>query len=633
MIQPILMLALLPVAHAEGAAELGATQPLQGDVVMAFDILAPGEVVDWFAESIDPLGGANVPIDLEISDPASGAVLGTLHSGEDSGPMPVGTWTARVLGVDLDGDGTLESLADWDLTVRGAAQGRVWSRQWEIRGPDFSEASRFDGSFFALLDGGSSTETLVVEMKLDGLVGRVFFVKINSDGIYHFQGRSCPIGAIGPDGGEAIALAEFPIYLNPPEIATYSPLVPELTNLDPAVDQCAGVSPGVFPASIEFDTNVDGEVHLVCDLNGDGLDPASEEDIHIQTSVRAGHRRILWDGTDKSGDPVAPGTYDCQLQLSVGEFHFVAHDVETAYAGLRLFELDAAGQHRGLPMFWEDGLVQDFAVVMPNGQEGLVSSGPTGLSSGRYEVPAIANVNARAWGDFTSQSKGNDALLDTWTAVRQDVEPFTLVVLDPDRDRDGDGLVDATETCVAGTDPLLPDTDGDGLDDRFEFEDSRSDPLDEDSDDDGLIDSMECDAGDPRRDTDGDGTVDWADTDDDNDLVPTLYEDWDGDGDWTDEDVDGDGIPAWLDRDNDGDGLRPEDVDGDGDPLNDDSDGDGIPDTNDPDDDNDGIPTAEERGGDLDGDGIPNRYDPDDDGDGIPTIEEGTGDTDGDGDI
>jgi hypothetical protein len=107
-------------------------------------------------------------------------------------------------------------------------------------------------------------------------------------------------------------------------------------------------------------------------------------------------------------------------------------------------------------------------------------------------------------------------------------------------------------------------------------------------------------------------------------------------------DTDGDGTPDYLDDDDDGDGIltadEGADPNGDGDPSDAvDTDGDGTPDYLDDDDDNDGIPTSVEianapPGGDTDGDGIPDHLDLDSDNDGInDVIEAGGTDADGDG--
>ncbi|MCU4188686.1 gliding motility-associated C-terminal domain-containing protein, partial [Flavobacterium sp. HXWNR29] len=129
------------------------------------------------------------------------------------------------------------------------------------------------------------------------------------------------------------------------------------------------------------------------------------------------------------------------------------------------------------------------------------------------------------------------------------------------------------------------------------------------------------------QDTDGDGTPDYLDVDDDGDGIPTADENPDpnGDGDPSDaQDTDGDGTPDYLDVDDDGDVFptadENPDPNGDGDPSDaQDTDGDGTPDYLDADDDNDGIIAYNEGGNiDTDGDGLPNYLDQDADGDGIP---------------
>ncbi|WGZ93833.1 MAG: IPTL-CTERM sorting domain-containing protein [Candidatus Thiothrix putei] len=69
------------------------------------------------------------------------------------------------------------------------------------------------------------------------------------------------------------------------------------------------------------------------------------------------------------------------------------------------------------------------------------------------------------------------------------------------KDSDGDGLTDAEETLL-GTDPNNPDSDADGVMDKTEIGSDTSKP----------------------RDTDGDGTIDALDKDDDADGIPTKDE-------------------------------------------------------------------------------------------------------------
>lgn len=71
-------------------------------------------------------------------------------------------------------------------------------------------------------------------------------------------------------------------------------------------------------------------------------------------------------------------------------------------------------------------------------------------------------------------------------------------------DSDGDGVIDAIEIFVTGTDPYNPDTDGDGLSDGDELWIYGTDPLNSDTDGDGLSDGFEVDnGGDPNDGSDG----------------------------------------------------------------------------------------------------------------------------------
>lgn len=71
-----------------------------------------------------------------------------------------------------------------------------------------------------------------------------------------------------------------------------------------------------------------------------------------------------------------------------------------------------------------------------------------------------------------------------------------------DLDSDGDGISDADETGVYGTDPALADSDADGIDDWEELDTYSTDPLDEDSDNDGAGDGDEVVAGTDPGDSD-----------------------------------------------------------------------------------------------------------------------------------
>ncbi|MHA7112391.1 Ig-like domain-containing protein [Sunxiuqinia elliptica] len=113
-----------------------------------------------------------------------------------------------------------------------------------------------------------------------------------------------------------------------------------------------------------------------------------------------------------------------------------------------------------------------------------------------------------------------------------------------DTDSDNDNVPDYIEGYDIGAKgiaelvPEISDIDGDGLDDAY---------------DNFLGGFNENDLDDPfgtnphLQDFDNDGTRDWRDTDDDNDMIPTAHEDLNNNNIYFDDDLDFDGHPEYLD--------------------------------------------------------------------------------------
>lgn len=220
---------------------------------------------------------------------------------------------------------------------------------------------------------------------------------------------------------------------------------------------------------------------------------------------------------------------------------------------------------------------------------------------------------------------------------------------DLDTDADGDGATDTTEGLV--------DTDGDGIPDFLDRV-TGGNPMGGDSDADGIVDATECVVYPLCADTDGDFIPNYADNNDDNDLLLTSAELGAGGGASPDDsdsdsvfdylepnniDTDGNGVFNHLDADDDGDGLATfDELDADNDfvgdaMMPDDLDGEGIPDYLDASN-GDGSGMDITGSGDSDGDGISDALEcpmapmcADSDGDGIPNYMIGNSDSDGDG--
>jgi hypothetical protein len=257
------------------------------------------------------------------------------------------------------------------------------------------------------------------------------------------------------------------LYLSPPSIAVHGALAPTVSDfafLGEGGRECRSISPGATSGAFTFRTNVEGSYHIVCDLDADTqYELVSGGDLLLVGTATPGLNSVPWNGLDNAGRPVSDGTYHCTARVNVGEVHFIVSDVETSFEGLRMYQVNRAGSRAPLSMFWNDSLVQAAEVVMPWPalRPGAETSGEAGMSSGPYADALQPDVTTRAWGNFSSSSKGNNALLDTyaWTAASAGVETvFVSEALAGVGCDDGNACTRA-DTCRAGVctgaDPVL----------------------------------------------------------------------------------------------------------------------------------------------------------------------------------
>ncbi len=487
--------------YAEGPADPGLDAlRMLGETDLYLDVLEADETVTFTGGGLLTVYGAGplgAPVVL-----ADGESL-TLQPRPDGSP-----WQLALAVID--------NTVPWDVTVTDQGgtphDGRLHAQVWSLSTGSFGVGAAFSGSLYAYAPstGPSSVDT-VVEWRVDGLSGNDWGVRANTDGVFGALGRSVPLAG-------AVAPPELAIYLHPPERATYTALVPAVSNARFVADATCDDPDPTGSGEVRFTASAEGRYHVVCDLSGDSvLDLSDPDDLHLTGDATVGPNTVVWDGLDSDGLVVGAGRYTCEVQLTVGEIHFPLDDVETAYAGMQMFAVESDGSRTSLPMHWDDTLVAGGAVTMPNGQLGLVRSGPGGMDSGDPALGPVPNVTSRAWGNFTGASRLDGAWADTWTYRERAVSASFDIVVDAGAiDFDGDGLLDREETCQTLTDPREADTDADGLLDGDEL---LTNPLDADTDDDGLSDGEEVfgpdwtaasgDETEPRDpDSDADGLMD-----------------------------------------------------------------------------------------------------------------------------
>ena len=460
----VALLAAPGLAFAEGAAELtnasSIQQSLRGGATLYVDILGYAEGISW-------TGDGNLEVYAE-----DGTLLTTLSSGQSTGAIGV-LQTVRLVVLSQQ-----STSAGWDIAVTNPAiaGGRLYSYNWIFNLGSFAATHSTYASFYARVPGGTPGTDAVIELKLDGLSGYVYDLSANR------------VGVDGPDAGRSVAEAsgsvtpEYPLYLNPPADAVYASITPTISGFEyqgstnlavsdgSALDMCDMLLPGVQTGDFVFTTNVEGTYNLICDIDGDTEYERTTDDLLLIGATTPGENRIPWDGSLTGGGTAGAGTYSCSLQINVGEFHYVARDIETSYQGMRIFEYDPTNGRTPLNMYWDDSERQSTAVTMPNGQVGLEFSPIGGMDSGPYGDAASANVNARSWGEFAGSGKGNQSLLDTYAYARSSSTTLINVgVSDGVTDTDNDGATDYEELCVLGTDPSDPDTDDDTVEDGDQY--------------------------------------------------------------------------------------------------------------------------------------------------------------------
>ncbi|KNC53996.1 uncharacterized protein AMSG_09648 [Thecamonas trahens ATCC 50062] len=347
-----------------------------------------------------------------------------------------------VLATTVKGDGA------YDTCAVASISGRLWSRQWLFAASSYTQADATDVSMWAIFDtvlGGR-----LVETRFEGLAGFVYELGATKLGI---PSKTPSYKSALTSEGHTIS-PEIPLYLKYPTHVELGNTLPEVI-----FDGVVYVSVGCGEYSAECQTLVEGQIEprfrfetdagggryrIVCDTSGDGIfNIVDGSDTVLSGDTVDGVNEVPWDGKDASGVQVADGNYICEVWVLLAEVHFPLVDVETVYPGMRMYSY-FNGVAKPQVMYWSDEDVNP-AINMPNGEPGATTSGCCGVNS-TYDTNAVPNVNARAWGNFVAGSKGDQAIINTFSFVERSVSlPISI-------------SVGATEACPEPTVRVLDKT-------------------------------------------------------------------------------------------------------------------------------------------------------------------------------
>lgn len=396
---------------------------------------------------------------------------------------------------DPDDDVNARSWYDlWDFSVYSGVEekpGRMFSKRWNFT------AGAFNGQF--------STEFQLfvrVPSEIDGVPSGSYVKELHMQGMEPFS-VNVYANAFGADPGqlagdftvlrqsqdEELALFEYDIFINNPDVDAYPTTVLPTVKITDAVFDCNGIN---GEAVLNFTANQTGQVAIILDLNGvSGYQPGTTDRIIESEILTLGSFALRWDGLDGLGVAIPSGTeINIRGRYTSAPLHAPFWDSESNQQGIEMRDVRPATSFDLI--YWDDT-----DLLAP-------SSNPTSQLTG-------TNVNTHTWDD------GNNTYTNTWSfgyyQVNSQIVIFEYdcdvdedgIANDLDLDGDNDGIADELEGAYGA------DTDGDGIPDYL------------DADFDGFLD-INCDGVNDNFDTDSDGIPDGLDLDSDNDGIPDVVE-------------------------------------------------------------------------------------------------------------
>ena len=206
----------------------------------------------------------------------------------------------------------------------------------------------------------------------------------------------------------------------------------------------------------KFTSDVPGRYLITIDANQDGVFGSStvvngneQDDVYLFGAMVAGANAVVWNGRDNKGAVLPDGVYQAQIQGRIGEYHFVAADVETSGGGgtqnqngLTIYGVKTDKSLFGVPVFWDD-----LTGFTPN-KDG---HGGSTLPNGRVSVvEQLSGPFRHTWGSFTNRSFGDAAFVDTYVYGLASYASATAILASDDRVGDPVELVKEVRNVTQG---------------------------------------------------------------------------------------------------------------------------------------------------------------------------------------
>ena len=293
------------------------------------------------------------------------------------------------------------------------AQGRLWSYVWAFNtGTDATNGFLLDRStnqdYYVVVPGGVPNTNFVWQLDLNQFAGFVYELVANNRGVdspnaalQNVRGLSVPVA------GNSVS-PQYRMYTSYPDQTftrpTGGPAISNLQFLDSDGEDntfTPGFTSGIQQTgTFSFNSSLPGTYEIIIDANQDGVyGDGSALDVQLRGDTTGALNNVsaVWNGRNNAGTLLPVGTYNAQVKAIVGEYHFIAGDVETSGPdiGLTINEATSPGGTTQTQVYWDDRTIL--------GASGTITL-PNGLLGGRHTWGTTSEgggqgANDNSWGD------------------------------------------------------------------------------------------------------------------------------------------------------------------------------------------------------------------------------------------
>ena len=328
------------------------------------------------------------------------------------------------------------------------AQGRLWSYVWAFNtGTDATNGFLLDRStnqdYYVVVPGGVPNTNFVWQLDLNQFAGFVYELVANNRGVdspnaalQNVRGLSVPVA------GNSVS-PQYRMYTSYPDQTftrpTSGPAISNLSFVDSDGEDntfTPGVTTGIQETgTFSFTSSLPGTYEIIIDANQDGdYGDASGLDVQLRGDTNAlGNVSAIWNGRNNAGTLLPVGTYNAQVKAIVGEYHFIAGDVETSGPdiGLTINEAISPIATSTTAVYWDD---KTFLTTGYQAGTGTINL-PDGDVGGRHTWGTTSSGGSQGSND---NSWGDRRFIDTFVYGNFTVGIIPAIIADVDNNDWGD---------------------------------------------------------------------------------------------------------------------------------------------------------------------------------------------------